>query len=258
MRVFRSVLAAIAVAVPLYFVSSLIWLDTSYPEQTYRYRLSITPEIDGQLRTASSVIEVTSTESPWGGGGATLRGQAPYLDLGDRGVLIFSLGNDYDSNNARAALWLGAKAFGNDSSIRNIYKLRSLTGRRDLRSDGIPLVIWFPKPSDLTERRVLFPHDFEAAFGSGARIASASVEITRDPVVIDIEEKLLLLQPLMTKPRGLVIGQSNWAEPSNVRRFHLLRNNENSPSFFARMLAAGITVAIKVVAWASCPDCKRG
>jgi hypothetical protein len=201
-RVFA--LAAIAVAIALYFVGSLIWLDRSFPAYTYRYRLSISPEIDGQVRTASSVIEVTAEESPFGGGGAKLRGQAPYLDLGDRGALIFSLGNDYDGS-GRAALWIGAKAFGNDSSVPNIKKLPTLTGRRNLPLDSIPFAIWFPKSGDLTQRRALLPQDFEDAFGPGARIASASVEITRDPVVLDIDKRLPWLAPLTTKPKGGVL-----------------------------------------------------
>jgi hypothetical protein len=216
-----------------------------YPGQTYRYRLSISPEIDGQVRTASSVIEVTATESPFGGGGATLRGQAPYLDLGDRGVLIFSLGNDYDHNNTRAALWLGAKAFGNDSSIPNIYKLPSLTGRRDLPPDLIPIAIWFSKPGDPTVRRALVPQEFSDAFGPDARVTSASVEITRDPVVIDIDKKLpSWLFPLTAKTTGLVITVPGGDAATNVRRHHLLRNDENSSSFIERMVGAGVTLAL--------------
>jgi hypothetical protein len=254
------VLLAIFVAVPLYFVGSLFLLQTIYPGQTYRYRLSILPEIDGQVRKASSVIEVTAEESPFGGGGATLRGQAPYLDLGERGVLIFSLGNDYDSDNARAALWLGAKAFGNDSSIPNIYKLPSLTGRRDLSPDLIPVAVWFSTPGDLTVRRALLPQDFAGAFGPGAQIASANVEITRDPVVIDIDKKLpLWLSALTAKTTGLVISGPDWAAPTNVRRHHLLRNDENSPSFIVRLFAAGVVLPLMPF-WskrASCPDCQR-
>ncbi len=254
------VLLAITVAVPLYFVGSLLLLDTMYPGQTYRYRLSISPEIDGQVRTASSVIEVTATESPFGGGGATLRGQAPYLDLGNRGVLIFSLGNDYGHNSARAALWLGAKVFGNDSSIRNIYKLPSLTGRRDLPPDLIPIAIWFSKPGDPTVRRALFPQEFADVFGPGARVASASVEITRDPVVIDLDRKLpSWLSPLTTETTGLVVSGPDWAASTNVQRRHLLRNDENSPSFTERLFGAGVTVALMPF-WkkkASCPDCQR-
>lgn len=258
MRAFLRFLAAIAVAIALYFVGSLVWLDTSYPGYTYRYRLSISPEIGGQVRTASSVIEVTAEESPFGGGGARLRGQAPYLDLGERGVLIFSLGNDYGGSD-RAALWIGAKAFGNDSSIPNIKKLPALTGRRELPSESIPLAIWFPKTGDLTQRRALFPQDFEAAFGPGARIASASVEITREPVVLDIDKKLPWLAPLTAKPKGggVLSTPEQMADRSRMSRGHLMRDNGNEPSFLVRMLGAGIIVAIKGIDRASCPDCVR-
>ncbi len=256
MRIFLGVLVAFVGAIALFFISSLIWHDANYPGYTYRYRLSISPEIDGQVRTASSVIEVTAEESAFGGGGATLRGQAPYLDLGERGVLIFSLGDDY-SNSGRAALWIGAQAFGNDSSIPNIKKLPMLTGRRDLPGESIPLAIWFPKPGDPSVRRGLLPHEFEAAFGPGARIASSSVEITRDPIVFDIEKNLPWLQPLITKPTGLVVGYPHeLADKSRVSYRHLMRN-EPGPSVLLRMLGAGLVVAVKGVDRASCPDCVR-
>jgi hypothetical protein len=250
-------LAAIAVAIVLYFVGSLIWLDTSYPAYTYRYRLSISPEIDGQVRTASSVIEVTAEESPFGGGGVTLRGQAPYLDLGERGALIFSLGADYDGS-GRAAAWIGAKAFGNDSSIPNIRKLPTLTGRRDLPPDSIPLAIWFPKPGDLTLRRALLQHEFEAAFGSGARIASASVEITRDPIVFDIDRTLPWLTPLTKKPKGSILTTpEDMADKTRIGYHQLIRNNDDEPSTLLRMFGAGVIVAIRGASRASCPDCVR-
>jgi hypothetical protein len=255
-RVFLGVLAAIAVAIALYFVSSLIWLDTSYPAYTYRYRLSISPEIDGQVLTASSVIEVTAQEGPFGGGGAKLRGQAPYLDLGDRGTLVFSLGDDYGGS-GRATLWIGAKAFGNDSSTPNIKKLPTLTGRRELPKDSIPVAFWFPKSGDLSVRRALLPQDFETAFGAGARIASASVEITRDPVVLDIDKKLPWLRPLMAKPSvGDVYEYYPPADRVRVTHGQLVRDEER-PSLLARMLVAGLIVGIKGANRASCPDCVR-
>ena len=50
MRIFLGTLAAIVAAIALFFVGSLIWHDANYPGYTYRYRLSISPEIDGQVR----------------------------------------------------------------------------------------------------------------------------------------------------------------------------------------------------------------
>lgn len=251
------VLAVIAVAIALYFVGPLIWLETSYPSFTYRYRLSISPEIDGKLHTASSVIEVTAEQSAFGGGGVRLRGQAPFLDLGERGALIFSLGEDYGGT-GRAALWIGAQAFGNDSTTPNIRKLPALTGRRDLPSESIPLAIWFPKSGDLTQRRALLPQDFEAAFGPGARIASARVEITRDPIVLDIDKKLPWLAPLTTKPKGGVLTTAEQrADRSRLSRANLMRDNDDEPSFLVRMLGARAIVARIGADRASCPDCIR-
>ena len=113
----------------------------TYPDYTYRYRLQLSLEVDGKIHTGSSVIEVT-----WRGGPnienggtynalGTVHGQAQLIDLGDRGIIIASLGGrDYGSS----TVFMCAKAFGSDSSLKELPKLPRLTGRRELRPDNWP------------------------------------------------------------------------------------------------------------------------
>jgi hypothetical protein len=171
-----------------------------YPDYTYRYRLELTLEVDGKPYTGSSVIEVK-----WIGGPAVsahgayaadgrLRGQAPVIDLGDRGVVVAALINGGSANldNYRAvdALWLCALAFGSDSSYADLPKLEKLTGRREIPPDDWPLLIYFPNPSDPMSARKFNPAQVQDVFGAAARFASAFVQITNDPVVVEIDKRL--------------------------------------------------------------------
>jgi hypothetical protein len=53
-----------------------------------------------------------------------------------------------------------------------------------------------------TTAKILLVRDISSIFGSTARFAGASVEITSDPLVIDIRQKLPWLKSLEEKPPG--------------------------------------------------------
>src|ERR1700728_2429725 len=81
----------------------VIWFWVSFPTVSYRYRLTVAVECDGQVHSGSSVIEVLLRFNPkWlppSGGtyNVFVTGQAVLIDLGARGVLVAALGgNPYD------------------------------------------------------------------------------------------------------------------------------------------------------------------
>jgi hypothetical protein len=184
--------AALFVSIP-YLAYKLV-----YPDYTYRYRLELTLEVDGKPYTGSSVIEVRWIGGPSvGNQGAYaadghVYGQVPLIDLGNRGILIAGLinGDTGSPNDAVSALWLGAKAFGNDSSYAKLPQLVRETGRRDLRPDNWPRLMWLPDRLNPTSARKIGLNEIESVFGRGARFTSAFVEITHDPIDIDIDKKL--------------------------------------------------------------------
>jgi hypothetical protein len=182
----------------LAFVLGALYLGykVKYPDYSYRYRLELTLEVDGKRYTGSSVIEVKWTGEPsiypFGNYNAapSVRGQAPIIDLGDRGIVIAALYSGGYYSAAIDALWIGPKAFGSDSSIKELPKLPELTGRRDLGPNGWPLLIFLPNRLDPNTLRPFKPNEAASIFGSGAHFSSAFVEITRDPVLVDIEKTL--------------------------------------------------------------------
>ncbi|TPQ31421.1 hypothetical protein C2U70_24005 [Bradyrhizobium guangdongense] len=173
-----------------------------YPDYTYRYRLTVNIEVDGKVHSGSSVIEVKWRGGPVIGDGGpfgpSVKGQAALVDLGDRGVVVATLinGEDYGpaKDGALGALWVAAEAFGNHSTVQEIPDLPNLRGKRDLALNKLPRFLWFSNPQDPTTARKLLVQDIPTALGPSARFASASVEITSDPVVIDISRKLTWFQ----------------------------------------------------------------
>lgn len=105
----------------------------------YRYRLSVAIEIDGQVYSGSSVIEVRWVGSRLplpdvGKFAPVVVGQAVYVDVGKRGAVIATLGTGQPANfapdHAKNVLWLAALAFGNGSTYAELPDLPKLRGRR--------------------------------------------------------------------------------------------------------------------------------
>jgi hypothetical protein len=185
-------------------IVALYWL--SFPTFTHRYRLTITVETDGQVHSASSVIEVRFHFWPQFVAGLSngnqyaveIRGQAVLVDLGARGALVASLGS-YTDRSAVNAEWLALRALNpqpvmpESSYVTTRERLRELPGppaRADLTPNNLPQFIWFKDATDQTTAMPVKATEFAAVLGDGARLVSAQLEMTRDAVVINIDRKL--------------------------------------------------------------------
>jgi hypothetical protein len=176
----------------------------------YRYRLTISIETDGQTRTGSSVIEVIWRRQPDFGTGAKnlseIRGQAAFIDLGSHGAIVAALQTGDAStdprNGAWSVEWIAPRAF-HMSITPEIPDLR-MEGRRELTPDNMPRFIWFSNPADPATARPIAPAEFAARLGSGARLAAADIEITDDPIVIDIDKQLPWYRQLESSQKGQV------------------------------------------------------
>lgn len=197
MRKFGRIFGSIVLAVALLIGGAIAWWKIEYPTYSYRYRLTLAIEINGKVHTGSSVIEIV-----WGGGPEigdvghyhpSIRGQAALVDLGPHGVVIATLTNgDYGRapDGTYGAIWIAARAFGNSSTNQELPKLSHLTGLRHLSPDNMPQLVWFSNVADPRTARKIMPADIAELFGPNARLSDATVEITRDPIVIDLDKKL--------------------------------------------------------------------
>lgn len=197
MRTLGIIFASIVAFIALLIGGAIVWWKINYPTYSYRYRLTLAIEIDGKVHAGSSVIEIV-----WGGGPEigdvghyhpSIRGQAPLVDLGPHGAVIATLINsDYGraADGTYSVIWIAARAFGNDSTNQELPKLPHLTGLRHLSPDNMPQLVWFSNISDPSTARKITPADIPELFGPNARLSNATVEITSDPIVIDINKKL--------------------------------------------------------------------
>ena len=200
--------AAIAATLAAYFIL--------FPNYTYRYRLTISIETDGQIHSGSSVFEVTWVGQPdlpdVGAFHPRLRGQATFIDLGSRGAVVATLNNGESygpaADGAINAIWLAGNAFGNRSTNDELPKLPHLIGRRELASDNMPRLIWFRDLADPRSAEKLHVSEIPARLGSNARLVAAYVEITYDPIIIDIDQKVRWLRELAARGPSSVVHVS--------------------------------------------------
>lgn len=195
-------LGIIALSGLVLVVGFIAWVKfIAYPDYSYRYRLTLAIETDGKVHTGSSIIEVIWNGGiPFGDVGPyyeSLRGQAALVDLGERGVIVTALIAPFHTERGIAvwpegvgAVWLASRAFNVNGGNEVLPQLTRLTGRRDLTPDNMPRLIWFANRDDPNTARVIKAADIPALFGPRARLTAASVEITHDPIVIDIDKKL--------------------------------------------------------------------
>lgn len=79
-------LGIIALVVVLLIGGGVVWYTLAYPTYTYRFCLSIAVDVDGETKTATSVIEVHTVTRPmpviFSPINNYVHGDAAFLDLG--------------------------------------------------------------------------------------------------------------------------------------------------------------------------------
>jgi hypothetical protein len=178
---------------------------------TVRYRLTLEAEVDGKLKTGSSVIEVNYSKNNDPISNAEfsidIRGEAVVLDLGQRGTLFALLKGDIDSRSGPDYIVLRAFDFSGGALPRPIAKglsdVRKLSGKVELPLTSLPLLVRFRDMDDPMTVERIDPLDLEKSFGPDVRLTRASLEIvpagiwplswigiTGEPITNDIEERL--------------------------------------------------------------------
>lgn len=218
-----------------------------HPVHSYRYRLTIEVEKNGQLRSGSSVIELKTTRNfflsalemvpDWE---TAYHGEAVFVDLGEGDHLIallqgpnsphetarfpsnVILGND----TARSGLYIGPDVL----STRYPGRLADAKGKSYAVSvEQLPPLIRFREIEDpMTVERV-DPADLAASFGPDVVLRSAHLEITRDEVTVGIAGRLPWLARLrpdksLSGRKGSLFqaGEVLNSKPNHINYYHLL------------------------------------
>jgi hypothetical protein len=202
MKWFGIALAVVVAAVVLYKVR--------YPTYTYRYRMTVNVEVDGQLRSGSSVIEVRVSKQP-----VFLpevnpleyseRGEAIFLDLGaGRNVVALLAAGAFAEKAAYPAFLVQSHFKLNLFDDRQLASLPTLRGKWELGSDNLPTLVTFSNSRDSETLKLLQPNQFEQTFGSGVHFRGVVIEMTTDAVTHNIELQI----PWVTKLTPGLVYQS--------------------------------------------------
>lgn len=179
--------------------------DMAYPSVTVRYRLTLEAQVDGELKTASGVREVTYTKQPPLAAQHELsigyRGEAIALDLGSRGTLFALLKESRDSRSGPE--WIVLQAFDFDGASlpspteAGIEQVARLSGKRELLLDSLPKLVRFRDINDPMTVEVN-PFNIAEHFGPNTSLIRVTLEIVpaTEPITTGINKKLVWLDHL--------------------------------------------------------------
>ncbi len=148
----------------------------------FAYRISLTVETPAGLRQGSSVIRFFFGPSfGWSSRGISSRGEATFIDLGEgkNVVALLAQGPRGDAGNlqtlvSQAFFGLSPQGYLKRAPIE-VAELPVGT-RVALVGETIPTLVTFSDLADPNSAKVIAPQRFEAAFGSGYALKSASIE----------------------------------------------------------------------------------
>lgn len=192
-------------------------------EKTFRYRLSFAVEVDGVVKSASSIIQVWylklgSQNAAGATGTAWYRGIAPVIDLGPDGYLIASM-NPYCHYPEKRSVEKGMYPFSSSKEYGKVCKravsatelpkafglgygdkLQQLReGKRELADDNYPAFIWIAKGASWRHTKRICPEEFSSVIGARVRLVSATIEAAPDAPLI---HKLELQAPWIDEMRA--------------------------------------------------------
>lgn len=201
------------------------WWQWKYPSTTWRYRLTIAVEADGQVHEGSGVLEVTHSRVPaplpeMRPVHTDIRGQAIFIDLAERGNLTVTLSAP-GGPESEALSRLSQNVFRERKPDFDIFDMRAMTGRVEISPELLPALLYFRDVTDPGSYVLVDPGDMAAAYGPGVEFRTVAIEVTRDPVTTGIEDKLPFLKSLDRGERLPNLGTTSYWR---LEPLHFYRN----------------------------------
>ena len=181
-------------------LAAVVRYDMAYPSVTVRYRLTVEVQVDGELKAASGVREVTYTKQPQLAAQHELsigyRGDAIALDLGSRGTLFALLKEGRDERSGPE--WIVLRAFDFDGgSLPSPVEVGGeqvarLSGKRELSLDNLPKLVRFRDINNPMTVEGVNPFNISERFGAGTKLVRVTLEIVPpgEPITTGIDQKL--------------------------------------------------------------------
>lgn len=187
------------IAFALFLVAAYVVYSFAYPTGKLRYRMNVEIVIDGKRYAGSGVIEVRfRPKAKWmlaGSGVSTsVNGQAIVLESDSKGLILVLLTGppaDVTGGFGGGPAHLLVKQFDLASSVGSldadtISSLPGIDAKKSLSASEMPAVLHLSDPETPASARLLKLIDPE--HGPKAKLLSATIETTRDPITDGIEE----------------------------------------------------------------------
>ena len=176
-----------------------------YPTITYRIRLTLAVEQNGEVKTASSVIELETIQYPYFEGLDNLKGYETYvygeaicMNLGGNDRLVallsgFPLEDDYIAK-LPSHIFLDERDRTRPKSDQLAFFPEALdrvtNNPTPLTYMQMPRLVRFSNAADPQSIEVVDPNNLAARFGPGVALRNATMEITHDPMISSIRDCL--------------------------------------------------------------------
>ncbi len=210
----------------------------------YRYKLTLEVEVDGQIKSASNVVDVRYVEKsfPEKHTNIAITGDALFLDLGPTRRPLIALLTAQPKPEDRSASprngWgesdpasVVGKAFASEPDFINGQikaGFGALVGRgpRTITTADLPDLVTFTDINDPKTVMAVNPNNFEASLGEGVKWHSISIEIVDEIITQGIEQRLSWLSSYFDR----MLDGHRPGQPNN----HSLAANLSTASFLRR------------------------
>lgn len=145
----------------------------------HKYRLTVEVETTQGLRSVSHVMAVHPNRSYAGSGstGTRTKGDALVIDVGNGKSLVMLLAQEGHPLDVDGMNYIDMRAL-NDGTGRRVQfrELKAIDEIAAVKGALVPVMLAFPDLTAPATARVIKPEAFEAAFGSGVKLRSVSVQ----------------------------------------------------------------------------------
>ena len=163
-----------------------IYVHTVF-SSAYRYRMTFEVEVDGKVRSASSILQTTFSYGLFSASGeawfSTTYGIVPFIDLGPAGIVMPTLDFDRDPYLEKAKQ-LGRKVgpfvagSGIPLAAYNVEHWRSLSWFAkpvEMKGD-LPSFFWVPADHDVWKAKQVLPEEFPVVMGTNVKFRRVVIE----------------------------------------------------------------------------------